>query len=306
MYLCGTCRSRFLPVLQQKESGDEMTAVIEFSNLAYPIAGPALVCIPGWIGRGRDQVGSPSQYRPLMEGGVFNDYGTVLAMDFVGPHAPSGDIEDAMIASFERLIELHGPVTVLASSYGAMMTIGAFAAIESRSRLILVDPPAGAKSLVKLRQFKAGGLAKHIGVLPEWLNSGFPQWAFDKAFCPGLADSDPIDIPASWEGDRAEYVARVRQDAFDGQQGFPLTLCAEQIGAMARAEDLAEVAEEADRLHDIVRVVCTVNNQVVNPAVADPFYNRHMPRAMRVEVPTNHCDYLQRPELWVNALGPLL
>ena len=105
---------------------------------------------------------------------------------------------------------------------------------------------------------------------------------------------------------RAEYVARVRQDAFDGQQGFPLTLCAEQIGAMARAEDLDVASREADNLHDIVRVVCTQSNQVVNPAVADPFYNRHMPRAMRVEVSTNHCDYLQRPELWVKALSPLL
>ena len=78
------------------------------------------------------------------------------------------------------------------------------------------------------------------------------------------------------------------------------------VGAMARAEDLAEVAEEADRLHDIVRVVCTQSNQVVDPTVADAFYNRHMPRAKRVEVPTNHCDYLQKQELWVNALDPLL
>ena len=142
--------------------------------------------------------------------------------------------------------------------------------------------------------------------MPEWLNQGVTQRAFDKLFCSGLSGSDPIDIPRHWTRDPAEYVAGVRQDVFDGQQGFPLTLCAEQIGAMARAEDLVEAAEEADRLHDIVRVVCTQSNQVVNPAVADPFYNRHMPRAMRVEVPTNHCDYLQRPELWVNALGPLL
>ena len=283
-----------------------MAPVIELSDLIQPADGQVLVCVPGWIGRGRDRVGSPSQYRPLMDGEVFNDYGTVLAMDFVGPHAPSGDIEDAMIATLSALIKRHGPITVLASSYGAMMSLGAFSAIEDRTRLILVDPPAGADSLVKLRQFKAGGLAKRIGVLPEWLNSGLPQWAFDKAFCPGLADSDPIDIPPSWEGDRAEYVARVRQDAFDGQQGFPLTLCAEQIGAMARAEDLDVASREADRLHDIVRVVCTVNNQVVDPAVADAFYGQHMPLAMRVEVPTNHCDYLQRPELWVKALSPLL
>lgn len=283
-----------------------MAPVIEFNNLVHISNEPVLVCIPGWIGRGRDRLGSPSQYRYLLYGGAFDRFGQVIAMDFVGPHAPSGDIEDAMIASFERLIELHGPVTVLASSYGAMMTLGAFAAIEDRTRLVLVDPPAGAKSLVKLRQFKAGGLAKRIGALPEWLNQGVTQRAFDKLFCSGLSGSDPIDIPRHWTRDPAEYVAGVRQDAFDGQQGFPLTLCAEQIGAMARAEDLVEAAEEADRLHDIVRVVCTQSNQVVNPAVADPFYNRHMPRAMRVEVPTNHCDYLQRPDLWVNTLGPLL
>lgn len=283
-----------------------MASVIEFDNPVNLISGPVLVCIPGWIGRGRDRPGSPSQYRPLRDGGAFNRFKRVIAMDFIGAHAPSGQIEDDMVAAFSDLIKRHGPITVLASSYGAMMSLGAFSAIEDRTRLILVDPPAGADSLVKLGQFKAGGLAKRIGVLPEWLNSGLPQWAFDRAFCPGLADSDPIDIPASWEGDRAEYVARVRQDAFDGQQGFPLTLCAEQIGAMARAEDLAEVAEEADRLHDIVRVVCTQSNQVVDPTVADAFYNRHMPRAKRVEVPTNHCDYLQKQELWVNALGPLL
>lgn len=283
-----------------------MAPVIELSNLVQPADGQVLVCVPGWIGRGRDRVGSPSQYRPLLLGGAFNRFKRVIAMDFIGAHAPSGQIEDDMVAAFSDLIKRHGAIVVLASSYGAMMTLGAFAAINRRTRLVLVDPPAGADSLVKLRQFRVGGLAKHIGVLPEWLNSGLPQWAFDKAFCPGLADSDPIVIPASWEGDRAKYIARVRKDAFDGQQGFPLTLCAEQIGAMARAEDLAEVAEEADRLHDIVRVVCTQSNQVVNPAVADPFYNRHMPRAMRVEVPTDHCDYLQKQKLWVDALVPLL
>lgn len=283
-----------------------MAPVIELSNLVQPADGPVLVCIPGWIGRGRDWLGSPSQYRPLRDGGAFNRFKRVIAMDFIGAHAPSGQIEDDMVAAFSDLIERHGPITVLASSYGAMMSLGALSAIEDRTRLVLVDPPAGAKSLVKLRQFKAGGLAKRIGVLPEWLNQGAAQRAFDKAFCPGLSVRDPIVIPASREGDPAEYIARVRQDAFDGQQGFPLTLCAEQIGAMARAEDLAEVAEEADRLHDIVRVVCTVNNQVVDPAVADAFYNRHMPSAMRVEVPTNHCDYLQRRDLWVKALSPLL
>ena len=284
----------------------KVAKVIEFSDLAYPVDGPTLVCIPGWIGRGRDQVGSPSQYRPLLMGGAFNRFGRVIAMDFVGPHAPSGQIEDDMVAAFSALIERHGQVTVLASSYGAMMSLGAFAAIEDRTRLVLVDPPAGAKSLVKLRQFRVAGLAKRIGVLPEWLNQGAAQRAFDKAFCPGLSVRDPIDIPASREGDRAEYIARVRQDAFDGQQGFPLTLCAEQIGAMARAEDLDVASREADNLHDIVRVVCTQSNQVVDPAVADAFDNQHMPRAMRVEVPTNHCDYLQRPELGVKALSPLL
>ena len=282
-----------------------MAPVIEFNNLDVRTDGPVLVCVPGWIGHGRDRVGSPSQYRPLLQNDAFNRFKQVIAMDFIGAHAPSGQIEDDMVAAFSALIERHGSVTVLASSYGAMMTIGAFSAIDSRTRLILVDPPAGAKSLVKLRQFRVGGLAKRIGALPEWLNQGAAQRAFDNAFCRGLADS-AIDIPASWEGDPAEYVAGVRQDAFDGQQGFPLTLCAEQIGAMARAEDLDVASREADDLHDIVRVVCTQGNQVVNPAVADAFYGRHMPRATRVAVPTNHCDYLQRTKLWVNALCPLL
>ena len=31
-----------------------------------------------------------------------------------------------------------------------------------------------------------------------------------------------------------------------------------------------------------------------------------MPLAKRVEVLTNHCDYLQKQKLWVKALGPLL
>lgn len=270
--------------------------------------------IPGWLGWGSDKPGRPSQYRPLVYGDSFESFERVDGVDFIGPHAPTS----VVASDLRELLRGDGDPAVrrvvVSSSYGAMMTIYSLALEQLPiEHVVLIDPPAGAESLVALKNFKATKLAKRIGKLSSWLNDDITQWFFTKAFCQGLADTDPIDVPTDEvarggltpEG----YVERVRQDAFDGQQGFPMTRCLEQIGAMARAAEdpvYLDACQKVDEQYRVTRIICTNNNQVVDPSISDPFYRQHLPNAQRVEVGRNHCDYVQFTQDWNAVLAPLL
>ena len=281
---------------------------IALSSLVLPVQGEHLAVVPGWINYGRDAEGSPSQYRPLKLGGAFDRFGRVTAIDFVGDHAPTDRIAGEM-AEFLARIASKGPATILGLSYGAMMTILARKLVDSQNiHTVLIDPPAGGDSLIKLNQLHVAALAEKIGELPEWLNGGLPQWLFDKLFCPGFSSSDPIAVPKglSEEG-VVRYIAGVRKDAYDGQQGFPLTRCFEQIGAMARADGLPEACAKITQRGDrVTRILCTKDNQVVDPAVANPFFREHLTNAFVREFPANHADFLQQRDLWSSFLKNLL
>lgn len=268
--------------------------------------GPTAFVVPGWIGRGRDLAGSPSQYRPFF-GGALAKFPTIKAIDFTAAGASGEMIAREMAHAFRAAVKDGQRLTILSASHGAQETIRALEFTFIDLRAILIDPPAGDKSLVKVAALHAENVAKKIGKFRPWTDGGFPQWAFNKAFCPGLSDSDPIEVPKLVETQGAiavaDYIAQVRRDAFDGQQGFPLSLCAWQIGEMARAADdptYLRACRLVSKLYgqNVVRIVSTLNNQVVNPAISDPFYNYWMPNVQRVEALTNHFDAGQRSEFW--------
>jgi len=309
--LCDTCRHNHVDTRNFTTRESWSNQMFCYETIAVSTIregdGPTAFVVPGWTGNGRDAEDSPSQFRPFF-GGALAKYPTIKAIDFTAAGAPGEAVAREMAHAFRSEAQDGEQLTIMSASHGAQATIRALEFTFFDLRAILIDPPAGGKSLVQVALPPVTWLAKKIGKLPPGADKGFPQWLFNKLFCPGLSDKDPIEVPDSiWstkdEKLIAEYVDKVHKDAFDGQQGFPLTLCAWQLGEMARAADdpsYLKACRIVNRLYgkNIVRIISTRNNAVVNPAVSDPFYRIWLPDALRVEALTNHFDVAQRSEFW--------
>lgn len=290
-------------------------------------SGGVALLLPGWIGYG---LGYPSQFAPLVQFGYTDGvlktrFREVYSMNYRGSHREYPHIAIEIRDVIEQLSAAnpHERLTLLGVSYGAAELLYGLGQLDPKlfhnKRIILIDPPGGEGSLVKLNSYGRFGrrfAQTRLADLPEWLNTPLPRRIFNRLFCQGLADSDPIDVPRGVKNAR-RYIAEVRKNAFLGQQGFLPTLALEQIGVMANLHRDPAYLDACQHVHNqvptlsvallkVTIVTCTQNNQVIVPAVTKALYRHLIPSADFVDFPTNHTDFLQRSEFWNGALGEIL
>jgi pimeloyl-ACP methyl ester carboxylesterase len=263
--------------------------------------GAHIVLLPGWLGWAN------RQYAPVMS--VLRGVGSVTGIDYTGPYFNSERIIRGVASGIAKKAARDEQVILLGSSLGAMVSLYVLEELTRSHRTdlvsaVLIDPPSGADSL-KGVPTPLGPLAAKLGHLPLRFNKGPVNKFFQKAFCSGIKDDAPIEVPAGTR-DKLAYRKQVQRECYEGQQGFSPTLSFGELAWMCRVGNdgtLARATTEANGQFTITHIACTGDNEVVLNPLAQDFYKKHLPSARFLENPTNHTDFSQMAPSWRQFLS---
>ena len=266
-------------------------------------SGTHIVLLPGWLGW------SKLQYAPFMS--LFSSVGPVTGIDYDGPHFCADQIAKGVAKGVATKVRRGERVMLFGSSLGAMLSVFVLEQLillnvdTSMVSAVLIDPPSGATSLKAVPNLPAPLVAK-LEHLPTWLNGGFTNSFFQKAFCSGSAPDAPIPVPRNRAADADVYRAEVQQRCWEGQQGFTPTLSFGELAWMTRVGrdgSLARALRAINGKFSVTHVACTGSpetgeNAVVSNPLAQSFYRKHLADARLLVLDTNHTNYEEFAPKW--------
>ena len=266
-------------------------------------SGTHIVLLPGWLGW------SKLQYAPFMS--LFSSVGPVTGIDYDGPHFCADQIAKGVAKGVAAKVRRGERVMLFGSSMGAMLSVFVLEQLmllnvdTSMVSAVLIDPPSGAMSLKAVPNLSAPVVAK-LEHLPTWLNGGFTNSFFQKAFCSGSAPDAPIQVPRNRAADADAYRAEVQQRCWEGQQGFTPTLSFGELAWMTRVGrdgSLARALRAINGKFSVMHVACTGSpetgqNAVVSNPLAQSFYQKHLADARFLVLDTNHTNYEEFAPKW--------
>ena len=266
-------------------------------------SGTHIVLLPGWLGW------SKLQYAPFMS--LFSSVGPVTGIDYDGPHFCADQIAKGVAKGVATKVRRGERVMLFGSSLGAMLSVFVLEQLillnvdTSMVSAVLIDPPSGATSLKAVPNLSAPLVAK-LEHLPTWLNGGFTNSFFQKAFCSGSAPDAPIQVPRNRAADADVYRAEVQQRCWEGQQGFTPTLSFGELAWMTRVGrdgSLARALRAINGKFSVTHVACTGSpetgeNAVVSNPLAQSFYRKYLADARLLVLDTNHTNYEEFAPKW--------